>query len=207
MILHGFASRTLKNVQATKHTQFCLAAENEVRVLNRVVRVVPNGVRYEADPRHHELLSRSLGVETATVTPGVKPGEESIAYKGEEHQTDGPVMCSDGRMRGVVIDSTGNTTLLDNDPHDAVIDVDRSTETVIEDTKESTGSLLCSAKLFAAVIGTQSCLKTRSSTTKSLRVNFDTQGAELCGRLAPPHSPVWSWQDTPSKSQDFASSN
>ena len=28
----------------------------EVRILNRIVRIVPNGVRYEANPRHRELL-------------------------------------------------------------------------------------------------------------------------------------------------------
>ena len=61
--------------------------ETEVRILNRIVRIVPNGVRYEADPKHQELLVRSMGPEagTSVVTPGVKPAEsESSAIKGEE---------------------------------------------------------------------------------------------------------------------------
>ena len=49
--------------------------ETEIRILNRIVRITPNGVRYGADPRHHDLLVISMGLETGTsvVTPGVKP--------------------------------------------------------------------------------------------------------------------------------------
>ena len=28
--------------------------DQEIRILNRIVRITPNGVVYEADPRHHE---------------------------------------------------------------------------------------------------------------------------------------------------------
>ena len=51
--------------------------EPEIRILNRIVRITPNRVRYEADPRHHELVVRSMGLETGTsvATPGVEPAE------------------------------------------------------------------------------------------------------------------------------------
>ena len=47
----------------------------EMRVLNRVLRVVATGLRYEPDPRHVELLVRALRLEGAKgrATPGDKP--------------------------------------------------------------------------------------------------------------------------------------
>ena len=75
--------------------------ETEVRILNRIVRITPTGVRYEADPRHHELLVRSMGLEagSSVVTPGIKPAEpETSVVKGEEMQCIGPVMDSTGKM-------------------------------------------------------------------------------------------------------------
>ena len=49
--------------------------ETEIRILNRIVRITPNGVLYEADPRHHELLVRSMGLEagSSVINSGVKP--------------------------------------------------------------------------------------------------------------------------------------
>ena len=44
----------------------------ELRVLNRVVRLCPEGLRYEADPRHAEILIRSLDVSGNRATPGDK---------------------------------------------------------------------------------------------------------------------------------------
>ena len=46
----------------------------EMRVLNRIVRIDEHGLRYEADPRHVELLARALNLEQCkhVVTPGVK---------------------------------------------------------------------------------------------------------------------------------------
>ena len=46
----------------------------EMRVLNRIVRVTDSGLRYEADPRHAEMLARALKLESCKhmVTPGVK---------------------------------------------------------------------------------------------------------------------------------------
>ena len=42
------------------------------------MRITPNGVVYEEDPRHHESLTRSLSLENGTpnLTPGVRPAEK-----------------------------------------------------------------------------------------------------------------------------------
>ena len=46
----------------------------EIKILNRVVRITSEGLEYEADPRHTELITGSLGLTAANAvkTPGVK---------------------------------------------------------------------------------------------------------------------------------------
>ena len=46
----------------------------EIRMLNRIIRIVPTGLLYEADPRHAELLAKSMGLDDCkkVATPGVK---------------------------------------------------------------------------------------------------------------------------------------
>ena len=46
--------------------------DKEVRVLNRVVRINEDGLLYEADPRHVEMLCAALPLESTLSTPGVK---------------------------------------------------------------------------------------------------------------------------------------
>ena len=85
-----------------------------MRTLNRIVRITPTGVRYEADPRHHELLIRSMGLEagSSVITPGIKPAEpETSVVKGEEMQCIGPVMDSTDRMREAFTNQKGETQL------------------------------------------------------------------------------------------------
>ena len=56
----------------------------EMRVLNRIVRITDTGIRYEADPRHVELLAKSLNVESRDpmVTPWVKlPFDNSLGRR------------------------------------------------------------------------------------------------------------------------------
>ena len=56
----------------------------EMKILNRIVRITPEGLMYEADPRHAELLAQSLGLtdSKSVVTPGVKQtGTEEEAVK------------------------------------------------------------------------------------------------------------------------------
>ena len=47
----------------------------EIRILNRIIRITDKGLVYEADPRHVELLAKSLGMEDCkpVATPGIKP--------------------------------------------------------------------------------------------------------------------------------------
>ena len=54
-----------------------LDGDNEMRILNRIAHLVPDGLIYEADPRHTDILSNSLGLTAANscVTPGVKDVE------------------------------------------------------------------------------------------------------------------------------------
>ena len=57
----------------------------EVRLLNRVIRWGPAGIRYEADPRHTEQLVRDLellgepSVRSPLTSPGLKRTPESVA--------------------------------------------------------------------------------------------------------------------------------
>ena len=49
----------------------------QMMVLNRVLRVVDEGLLYEPDPRHVELLARDMGLPMGSskgnATPGIKP--------------------------------------------------------------------------------------------------------------------------------------
>ena len=52
----------------------------EIKILNRILRICPDGVEYEADPRHVELLTSSLGLSSANSvkTPGIKDPEPNF---------------------------------------------------------------------------------------------------------------------------------
>ena len=59
----------------------------QIRILNRIVTLTPEGLTYEADPRHVDLLSSSLGLTSANAvaTPGVKdPNPDYDAEKQNE---------------------------------------------------------------------------------------------------------------------------
>ena len=58
----------------------------EMRVLNRIVRITEDGLRYEADPRHAEMLIKAFKLEGSrhVVTPGVKDPND----KGDYDQID-----------------------------------------------------------------------------------------------------------------------
>ncbi len=46
-----------------------------MRILNRIVTVTENGLEYEADRRHAEILKRDMGIDESSkgvVTPGVR---------------------------------------------------------------------------------------------------------------------------------------
>ena len=71
---------------------------NEIRILNKVVRMTKEGVELEADPRHVELAIRELKLEGAktSVVPGAKPvkkGTESeVNIVQEARMSDGDTM-------------------------------------------------------------------------------------------------------------------
>ena len=54
----------------------------EIRVLNRIVRIVPEGLLYEPDPRHIELLAKGVDLimqqSNSRATPGIKPKWEDV---------------------------------------------------------------------------------------------------------------------------------
>ena len=63
----------------------------EIRILNRIVSVTPEGLQYEADPRHCDLLSSSLNLAASShaATPGVKPldrDEHAVKSDDPEHK-------------------------------------------------------------------------------------------------------------------------
>ena len=63
----------------------------QIRILNRIVTLTDEGLLYEADPRHVDLLSQSLGLTSANsvLTPGVKePSPDYEAQKADESQPD-----------------------------------------------------------------------------------------------------------------------
>ena len=65
--------------------------EKEMRVLNRIVRVVGEGLLYEPDPRHVELLLRDLGIPPGSkdsATPGRKPEYDPDIHPQPEQPTE-----------------------------------------------------------------------------------------------------------------------
>ena len=48
--------------------------KKEMRVLNRIVRIVEGGLLYEPDPRHVELLASSFGFTKENIQPSKTPG-------------------------------------------------------------------------------------------------------------------------------------
>jgi hypothetical protein len=60
--------------------------DQEIRILNRILRWTQDGIVYEADPRHAEILTKEVGADGRAVrTPGVKgkavgdePGQEEL---------------------------------------------------------------------------------------------------------------------------------
>ena len=57
-----------------------------VTILNRIVTVTGNGLEYEADQRHAEILMRDMGIDEGSkgvVTPGVSTSEGGQAQEGQ----------------------------------------------------------------------------------------------------------------------------
>ena len=63
----------------------------EIRILNRILRLTESGLRYEADPRHAEMLVKALGLTDASsvLTPGIKESSDTTDYdalRTDEHE-------------------------------------------------------------------------------------------------------------------------
>ena len=66
--------------------------DNEIRILNRIVRITENGLEYEADPRHVDLITESLDLAESkpVATPGVKNPDPALEAEKDPNDTDGP---------------------------------------------------------------------------------------------------------------------
>ena len=53
----------------------------EVRVLNRIVRIDSEGISYESDPRHVEIIARGLGLEKASNATAPGRRDEEVNYE------------------------------------------------------------------------------------------------------------------------------
>ena len=58
----------------------------ELRILNRILTWSKDGIGYEADPRHLEILIRDMQVDTSSTRPPVTPGVKQTATEIEEDQ-------------------------------------------------------------------------------------------------------------------------
>ena len=81
--------------------------QQEIRILNRVLRWTDEGILYEADPRHAEILAREVGANGCAVrTPGVKgkvgDGEEELL----KQRRSGSALEPPGRITWPWIDPT-----------------------------------------------------------------------------------------------------
>ena len=63
--------------------------DRSVRLLNRVIHWTKEGIKYEADQRHAELVIKDMGLEgtsNSVVTPGGKKEEESMGKRLDKHK-------------------------------------------------------------------------------------------------------------------------
>ena len=61
-----------------------ITQKKEIRILNRIVRISKQGLQYEADPRHSELITESLGLKGSTPPRSLQvssPAAETISMR------------------------------------------------------------------------------------------------------------------------------
>lgn len=91
----------------------------EIKILNWIIRIDGEGLKYEADPRHVELLAASMGLVSCSPvkTPGIKPVDISNeAPKGEEGASSGAVMDNSGAVYSVTEILKKSTTMQSRAP-------------------------------------------------------------------------------------------
>ena len=93
----------------------------EIRILNRILRLTDDGLRYEADPRHSEMLVRALDMASASsvLTPGVKEDNSATEY-------DAPRIDETDALQHLDDDATVVAALATVNPHNrrVAFDVD-----------------------------------------------------------------------------------
>ena len=72
---YGDGLRAAFGIKVKGHLGESDDCENEPRVLNRIVRIDDQGLRWEADPRHAEMLLDAIPIGTAVTSPGVRGDE------------------------------------------------------------------------------------------------------------------------------------
>ena len=88
--------------------------DNQIRILNRIVTLTPEGLTYEADPRHADLLCASMGLTDgakAVLTPGLK--EPEADYDAAKHHEDERQPDSDQPADGQEAPSSSRTGVPD----------------------------------------------------------------------------------------------
>jgi len=74
--------------------------DKAVRILNRVIEWSSEGLRYEADQRHGELIVKDVGLKEGSKTvntPGLKNAVDKDAVQGVQH-FGLPVNCSSWKL-------------------------------------------------------------------------------------------------------------
>ncbi len=90
--------KELTDTQATLENKYKIKVEvlgegpgcqDEVRILNKIVRWTPEGIDLEADPRHAEIVVRDLGLESAKPSrvPGTKAAHVKKTVEDEDEKT------------------------------------------------------------------------------------------------------------------------
>ena len=128
---------------------------NDMRILNRVVEVKETGVTFEADPRHVDLLLKSLGLTeaNAVLTPGVKQHEPDYNIV-KTNEPDGLIKIDDDdpidSVKAVrLVGATGSNANREPDGHSfgrsddgkAALVVEGSTRSKVVKRVNMTGSL------------------------------------------------------------------
>ena len=64
----------------------------EIKILNRILRLTDQGLTYEADPRHADLLLSSMGLtaSNSVATPGIKDPEADYAATKNDESSERP---------------------------------------------------------------------------------------------------------------------
>ena len=62
--------------------------DNEIRIMERIVRVTDRGLEYEPDPRHVDLIAESLEITNAksAASPGIKNPDASTECESKESE-------------------------------------------------------------------------------------------------------------------------